>query len=187
MRQGVLKRLKQKLLADITAPCLAEVLKCYMKKEKGGYAVDCEKLIPGTLDKTGEILKAVSLNPVWVGKAGQGLYCPPEAGQIVVVTFIGFDTAYPAITGFWTDQYQPADGKEGAFILTDGQGGIFELNASMFSLLNNTQSLKSILESLIDKTAAITTTGTAAAQVVSPASQLDLQAIKTNIAQLFKR
>jgi len=186
----ILKQLKKRLREDITAPCLAEVQKGYIKQQAGGYCVDAEKLIPGNLERTGEVLKAVSCNPIWTGPAGQGLYCPPAAGQIAVVQFINFDSAFPFIAGYWSDDYTPADGKENAFILTDGMGGVLELSGGLFALVNNLQSLKTILETMVDKISAIITmdpTGATPPQAVSPTSITDLQTVKALLAQLFSR
>lgn len=187
MKQGVLKLLKKKILNDITAPCLARVLKGYAKKEKGGYHIDGEKLVPGTLEKTGEAFKGVPCNPIWTGPAGQGLYCPPAAGQIAVINFIGFDAAFPFVAGYWSDEYTPAEGKENTFILTDGMGGMFELSTGFFVLENSTQSLKAILENLITTVAGITTTGPPSNHAIAPPSQIALNNLKLLIGQLFSR
>lgn len=181
-----IERLRAKILEGISAPVKASVEKGYIKTSSGGYCVDAAVLNPATLEKTGEVLKEVPLPPLWVGSSGQGLFCPPEADQIVVIGFIDFNRAYPYVAGFADNEYAPACGGESSFVLTDGKGTVFEITDSLFGLLNNSQSLKDILEAIIDGIIAIKTVGPPPQHVLSPDVITSFQQTKLTISQLFK-
>jgi len=182
-----LEKIKNTIVSTLAAPVPARVDKSYIKPSSGGYCFDGEILLPGTLKATGELLKEVSISPVWAGKDGRGIYCPPEKGQVVVVSFIGFNKAYPFYSGVWGDAYTPAGGDSGKFVIADGQGGIFSMEGmGLFSLMNSSKSLKQLLENIIDSVAGLRTIGPPPQHVVDPSQIADLTVLKTTVGLLFK-
>lgn len=182
-----LESIAKKVLSKVRGPVKARVMKSYIKKDKGGYCFDGEVLMPESLEGTGEILKEVPLNPIWAGSAGQGIYCPPGKDQIVVVSFLHFNEAFPYSTGIWSDGYTPADGAEGHFVLVDGKGGIFRMSGDgLFSLLNNGKSLKGLLEEIVDGFINLSTTGSPEEHTLNPALSPVMAKLKADISLLFK-
>ena len=182
-----LERIKDRIISSLAAPVLVRVDKGYAKLSAGGYCFDGEVLMPETLEATGELLKEVPISPVWAGRDGRGIYCPPEAGQVVIVSFIGFNKAYPFYSGVYGDSYTPADAAENALIFTDGQGGVFSMTGSgLFSLMNNSKSLKALLEAIIDSVSGLRTVGPPPQHVVDPSQIALLAVLKTEVSLLFK-
>ncbi len=182
-----LQSIKEKILQTLSGAVLVRVDKSFIKKDLGGYCFDGVVLNPLTNKDTGEIIKEVSINPVWGGNNGQGIFCPPDSGQVVVVNFIGFNRAFPYYVGIYGDNYSPADGADGQFVLTDGKGGIFKLTGDgLFSLLNNSQSLKSVLESIVDGFIGLVTVGSPSTQTLNPTQIAKMTKLKTDISLLFK-
>ena len=169
----VIDRLRDRVLAGIAAPVKASVEKAYMQKEAGGYCVDTQVVNPSTLEETGELLKEVPLSPIWMGSDGRGLFAPPEAGQIIVAGFAG-------------DEYKPGDGSDGALVLTDGKGAVIKIDGSLIGILNQSASLKSVLDSLVDALVGLKTLGPPSPHTVSPDTIASLQKLKLTIGQLFK-
>lgn len=119
---SVVDVLMKKIRSQLAAPALVVVDKAYMKFEEGGYCIDGTVLLPGSLEKTDEIMKEIPISPVWAAADGRGIYCPPEAGQVVIVSFIGFNRAWPVVSGVYGNAYTPADGTDKQLVLTDGKG-----------------------------------------------------------------
>lgn len=182
----VIDRLRDRVLMGIAAPVKASVEKAYMKKEAGGYCVDAQVLNPSTLEETGELLKEIPLSPIWMGSDGRGLFAPPEAGQIIVVGFVGFSKAFPFMAGFAGDEYKPGEGSEGAMVLTDGKGAVIKIDGSLIGILNHSGSLKGILDSFVDEIVGLKTLGPPSPHTVSPDTIAKLQTLKLTIGQLFK-
>lgn len=144
-----LQSIVDRVLSRLRMPVLVRVDRSYIRKASGGYCLDGMVLRPGSMEETGEILKEVPISPIWAGKRGQGVYCPPEDGQVVVVNWISGNSAWPFVAGIWSDGITPADGRNGRFVITDGQGGSFALNGSgLFAFGNQSESLKALLEGL---------------------------------------
>ena len=184
--RSVIERLRERVLEGMAAPVKAKVEKGYIKQSAGGYCVDAQVVNPATLEETGELLKEIPLPPIWMGADGRGLFAPPEAGQLIVVGFVGFNRAYPYVAGFAGDEYTPADGAENALVLTDGQGAVIKIDGSLFGILNGSQSLKVILENFVDEVIAMKTIGPPPQHAVSPDTVTKLQQLKLTIGQLFK-
>lgn len=182
----VIDRLRDRVLAGIAAPVKATVEKAYMKKEAGGYCVDAQVVNPSTLEETGELLKEIPLSPIWMGSDGRGLFAPPEAGQIIVVGFVGFSRAHPFVAGFAGDEYKPGDGSDGALVLTDGKGAMIKIDGSLIGMRNQSASLKGVLDSLVDTLVGLKTLGPPSPHTVSPDTIASLQKLKLTIGQLFK-
>lgn len=119
---SVIDVLMKKIRSQLAAPALVVVDKAYMKLESGGYCIDGTVLKPGSLEKTDEIMKEIPISPVWAAADGRGFYCPPEAGQVVIVSFIGFNRAWPTVSGVYGNAYTPYDGTDKQLVLTDGMG-----------------------------------------------------------------
>lgn len=76
---------------------------------------------------------------------------------------------------------------KGKLLVSDGKGVQFGINAAdLFIFETKSQSLKKILDKIIDETAAIKTKGPPPLHIVTPASQLKLKAIKNDVAALLK-
>jgi hypothetical protein len=76
---------------------------------------------------------------------------------------------------------------KGKLLVSDGTGVQFGVNAAdLFIFETKAQSLKKILDKMIDETAAIKTRGPPPQHIVTPASQLKLKAIKNDVAALLQ-
>ena len=182
-----LQSIKEEILNEIKGPVPVRVDKSYIKISGGGYCFDGTVLRPETLEATDEILKEVPLNPIWAGKNGQGIFCPPGKDQVAIVSFLSFNRSFPFYSGIWSDAYTPSAGADGSFVLTDGKGGIFQLSGDgLFSLLNNNKSLKLILEEIVEGFITLQAVGSAGPYVLSPDQIITMTALKAEIALLFK-
>lgn len=182
-----LQSITKSVLQNISGSVLVKVDKSFIKKSSGGYCFDGTVLTPESLEETGEILKEVPINPIWGGKSGQGIFCPPESGQIVVVSFLEFNRAFPYYNGIYSDAYTPAEGIEGNFILTDGKGGIFKMSGDgLFSILNKGKSMKAILEEIVQGFIGLKTVGSPPAHALDPSQIATMTKLKTEISLLFK-
>jgi hypothetical protein len=149
--------------------------------------VDVRILKAGSLEDTDLVLPAVPVNPVWTGQGGKGLYAIPPENTIVIVGFIEWDMSFPYVAGVWSDNYNAGEFKKGQIVITDGDGLKLGVDVdALFLFETKQQSLKSILDELIDEVAALRTQGPPPSHVVSPVSVKKLQAIKAKIAQLLK-
>ena len=182
-----LQSITEKILNEIKGPLPVRVDKSYIKKSSGGYCLDGTVLRPGSLETTDEILKEVPISPIWAGKNGQGIFCPPEKDQVIIVSFLNFNRSFPYYSGIWSDTYTPSDGADGQFVLTDGKGGKFKLTGDgLFSLLNNSKSLKVILEEIVEGFISLTTAGAPSPHTLNPAQITQMAALKLEIGLLFK-
>lgn len=182
-----LESIKQKILQELSPPTPVRVSKSYIKKAGGGYCLDGEVLRPESLEGTGEILKDVPISPIWAGKNGQGIFCPPEKNQVIIVSFINFNRAFPYFDGIWSDTYKPAEGGEGQFVLTDGKGGIFRMSGDgLFSVMNSGKSLKVILEKIVDGFINLKTVGPPPRHNLDPAQAVQMAVLRSDIGLLFK-
>lgn len=185
-KRPVIERLRERVLEGLAFPVKARVDRSYIKKSAGGYCIDAEVVNPATLEGTGELLKEIPLSPLWMAKDGRGLFVAPESGQLLVIGFVDANRAYPYVAGFAGDEYTPADGEEGAFVLTDGAGAKISLSGSLFGILNKQQSLKTLIESFIDEVMALQTFGPPPKHTLSPDSVAKLVALKAQVGLLFK-
>ncbi len=182
-----LKAIQKEILDHIKAPVLCRVDRSYVREDEGGYCLDASVLRPQTLEETGEILKEVPLSPLWAGPDGRGIYCPPEAGQVVVVSFVEFNPAFPFVSAVYGEGVRPAEGQEGAFVLTDGKGGVFALEAgSLFTLKNSAESLGGLLEELIGEVRSAKVVGPDGLLPLSPEKIAALELIEARIGALLK-
>ena len=183
----VMKNLLDAMLPNRAAPTLARVIKAHEGPGKTAYSVDVRVVTAGTFEETDQVIAEVPISPIWVGKSGKGIYAIPPEDTLVIVEFIGWNPAYPYISGVWSDEYQAGKFSKGQLIITDGDGLKLGVDVdSLFMFETKNQSLKAILEKLIDEIAAIQTQGAPPQHVVSPVSVQKLQAIKQEIAGLLK-
>jgi hypothetical protein len=185
--ETIMRRLIDRLLPNRAAPALGRVIKAHEGPGKGKYAVDVRIITAGTLEDTEQVIAEVPLSPIWVGKKGKGLYAIPPVNALVIVAYINWNPAYPYVSGVWSDEYEAGEFKQNQLIITDGEGlklGVDE--AALFLFATKEQSLKKILEKLIDEIISIQTIGGPPKHTVSPDSMQKLAAIKQDIAKLLK-
>lgn len=188
--------------SGVSLPVLAVVDRAYVRPAAGGYAADLEVVQRGTRRRTGERLVEVPLQPLWLGADGRGLYAPPEQGQYVIVAWIEGDRSHPYVAGAAADRYTPAaaaatgelallDGRgqeirlrDGLFEVLDGAGGELRLQRK-WRLATANDSLRPVLEALIDALVALTTIGPPAPHSVSPGTKAALQAVRQRLGTLL--
>ena len=186
--QEFLASLLNALLPNRAAPVLAKVIKAYEGAGANKYACDVQVLTAGTLEETDQIIAEVPISPIWAGKKKRGVYAIPPAGQIVIVSFIGWNVAFPFIAGIWADEYEADDFKAGQFVITDGDGlkiiadseekkitidtgkAQVIVNGDKIAIKNGSKSLYTVLDTLIQNLIGLSTVGAPAKHVVDPAS-----------------
>lgn len=186
--QEFLASLLNALLPNRAAPVLAKVIKAYEGAGANKYACDVQVLTAGTLEETDQIIAEVPISPIWAGKKKRGVYAIPPAGQIVIVSFIGWNVAFPFIAGVWADEYEADDFKAGQFVITDGDGlkiiadseekkitidtgkAQVIVNGDKIAIKNGSKSLYTVLDTHIQNLIGMTTTGAPVKHVVDPAS-----------------
>jgi hypothetical protein len=182
-----LSNLLNALLPNRAAPVLARVMKAYEGPGKDKYSCDVKVLQAGTLEETDREIAEVPVNPIWVGKKGVGIYAIPPEDSVVVVGFIGWNLAYPYISGIWSDGYEAGEFKKGQLMITNGEGtkiGIDVDGLIMFE--TQIMSLKKVLDKIIDTTAEIQTKGGPPQHWGSPDWIQKMLAIKPDVAGLVK-
>lgn len=171
--------------SGVSLPVRAVVDRAYANPAAGGYAADVEIVHRVTLDRSGEKLAEVPLQPLWLGADGRGLYAPPEAGQYVIVSWIDGDRSCPFIAGASADRYAPAaQAAAGELRLVDGRGGELALNGR-WRLANSQDSLRPVIEALIDAVDALQTVGPPSPHALSPPTKAALQAVKQRLGTLL--
>ncbi len=126
----MLKNFLDALMPNRAAPVLARVLKAYEGAGKNKYSIDVQVVTAGTLEDTTQIIAEVPISPVWVGKKGRGLYAIPPVDAIVIVGFIGWNSAYPYVAGIWSDEYEAGEFAKDQFVITDGDGMKISIDAA---------------------------------------------------------
>ncbi len=188
----VIKIIKDAILSQIAFPVLAEVTSS--SSSSSGYCINGEALTPGSLEKTGELFEKIPLSPIWADADGRGIFAPPLSGQIVVISFIGGNKAFPFVSGVYGETYKPASSaKDNKLVICDGKGCAIEFGGEeLMKIMNNTTSLKKILDAILDliKGLKFIGTGNQGAPVNSnPAPDVPTKAddIKNNmVAKLFE-
>lgn len=183
----VLQNLLDSLLPNRAAPVLGKVLKAYEGPGKNKYSVDVQVVTPGTLEETSQVIAEVPISQIWAGKKGKGLYAIPPVNSLVVIGFLSWNPAYPYVAANYSDDYEAGEFKSGQLVITDGDGLKMGVDVdALFLFETKQQSLKKVLEKLIDEIVAIQTKGAPPLHVLSPDSMQKLRAIKQDIAQLLK-
>jgi hypothetical protein len=208
MRDDILKKLLDALLPNRAAPVLARVLKAHEGPGKTKYSVDVRVIKAGTLEDTGQVIGEVPLSPIWAGQKKRGVYAIPGAGRIVIAGFLQWNPAYPYIAGIWSDEYEADEFKENQFVITDGDGMKFvidaqekgmlidtgklkvHLKADKLSVKNNSKSLFTVIDTALGHMAALAqnisahkTAGSPARHTVSPDDITRFTQDNTNLTQ----
>ena len=135
------------LLPNREAPVLARVMRAYEGPGKNRYSCDVKVLTAGTLEETDREIAEVPISPIWMGKKKRGLYAIPNKDVVVIVEFLQWNPAYPYIAGFWSDEYEAGEFGKDQFVITDGEGMKFEIDAAKKSVtLDNGEGCKVKLE-----------------------------------------
>jgi len=131
MKTGIdfLNNLLNALLPHRAAPVLARVMKSYEGPGKNKYSCDVKILKAGTLEETDQEIIEVPLNPIWATTKKRGVYAIPNEGQVVIVEFLEWNIAYPYISGIYSDEYEADKYHKDKFIITDGDGMMFIIDA----------------------------------------------------------
>lgn len=123
-------RLLDALLPNRAAPVLARVLKAHEGPGKTKYSVDVRVVKAGTLEDTEQVIAEVPLPLVWAGKKKRGVYAIPGEGQVVIIEFLQWNPAWPYVAGVWSDEYEADGFGKDRFLITDGEGMRFEIDAN---------------------------------------------------------
>ncbi|GHT56836.1 hypothetical protein AGMMS50233_09520 [Endomicrobiia bacterium] len=129
-----LNNLLNALLPNRAAPVLARVMKAHEGAGKNKYSVDVKVLKAGTLEETDQEIAEVPISPIWATKKKRGIYAMPTEDQIVIVEFIGWNVAYPYVSGIWADEYEADDFGKDKFVITDGNGMVIIIDATENSI-----------------------------------------------------
>jgi hypothetical protein len=182
-----LNNLLNALLPNRAAPVLARVMKAYEGPGKNKYSCDVKVLTAGTLEETDREIAEVPISPIWAGKKRKGLYAIPPENSVVIVQFIGWNLAYPFISGVWSDEYEAGEFKKGQLMITDGEGVKFGIDVdALFMFETQQQSMKKVLDKICEVTAEIQTKGAPPQHFGSPDWIQKMLAIKDEIAKLLK-
>lgn len=155
-----MKAIENRILKRIAFTTLVKV--SASKCSGAGYLIDGESVTPGSLEGTGELFKDVPVSPIWAASDGRGIYAAPEAGQLVAVSFIGGNKAFPFVSAVYGETYKPCDSAvQGKLVLCDGKGAKIEFGAkSLLKIMNDVTSLKVILEAVLEIVENLQMTGT---------------------------
>jgi hypothetical protein len=147
MGAEMLKRLLDAMLPNRAAPALARVLKAHEGPGKTKYSVDVRVLKAGTLEDTEQVISEVPLNPVWTANKKRGVYAIPNEGQVVIIEFLCWNPAYPYVAGMWADEYEADGFGKDQFVVTDGEGMKFVIDAREKGItLDNGEGCRVLLE-----------------------------------------
>jgi len=175
------------LLPNRAAPVLARVMKAYEGPGKNKYSCDVKVLTAGTLEETDREIAEVPINPIWAGQKGKGLYAIPPENSIVIVEFIGWNLAYPYISGVYSDEYEAGEFKKGQLMITDGEGVKFGIDVdALFVFETKKQSLKKVLDKIVQTTAKMQSMGAPTKHFGQPDWIKDMMAISQDIAEFLK-
>jgi hypothetical protein len=206
MKNGteLLKRMLDALLPNRAAPALARVIKAHEGPGKTKYSVDVRVLKAGTLEDTDQVISEVPISPVWAAKKKRGVYAIPNEGQVVIVGFLHWNPAYPYISGMWADEYEADEFAKDKFIITDGEGMKFvidaqeqgilldngklkvHLKADKLSVKNGSKNLFTILDTHFQNLIGMKTVGSPAQHVVSPDDIQKFTQDKTDLGQILE-
>jgi len=136
----MIENLINSLLPHRQFPEIAKVIKVYEGKGRGKYCCDVKIITPGSFEETQDIISEVPLNMIWAGNSGEGIYCLPQIGVLVVVGFIRANKAYPYIQSIYADKYNCANFEKQSFLITDGKSLKFIFKEGKIYLLNGENS-----------------------------------------------
>jgi hypothetical protein len=110
------------------------VLKAHEGPGKTKYSVDARVVKVGTLEDTEQVISEVPISPIWADKKKRGVYAIPNEGQLVIIEFLCWNPAYPYVAGIWSDEYEADEFNKDKFIITDGGGMKFVIDANEKSI-----------------------------------------------------
>jgi len=198
------RNLLNALLPNRAAPVLARVIKAHEGPGKNTYSVDVRVVTLGTLEDTDHLIAEVPLSPIWAGQKKRGVYAIPNEGQVVIVEFLGWNPAYPFVAGIWSDEYEAGEFGKDRFVIADGGGMEFTIDANekgiainngkvqitlkgdKCAIKNGSQSLFAILDTLLSNLAAMKTVGSPAMHTVDPGDIAKLQQDAAALAALLE-
>lgn len=122
--EEILQNLLEKMLPNRTSPKLGKVEKVHEGSGDGKYCIDVRLVNPQSKEETDVILSEVPLSPLFAGKDGQGFYCPPAEGVLVVVDFIEWNSAFPFVSNIYGFDYAASDFKKNQLFITDGKASL---------------------------------------------------------------
>jgi hypothetical protein len=128
--EDFLTNLLNALLPNRAAPVLGKVIRSYEGPGKNRYSVDVRVLKAGSLEETDQVLSEVPISPLWASRKNRGVYAIPNEGQIIIVEFLQWNPAYPYAAGIWSDDYEAGEFKKDQFVITDGEGMKFIIDAA---------------------------------------------------------
>jgi hypothetical protein len=185
--ERIIGGLLDRLLPNRAAPVLGKVIRAHEGPGKNTYAVDVRVVRAGSLEETGQMIAEVPVNPVWAGEKGKGLYAVPPEGAVVIVGFLQWNPAWPYVSGIWSNDYEAGAFKKGQLLITDGEGLQFGVDVdALFLFETKNQSMKKVLNKILDVVAKIQTKGAPPQHVGDPVWVQELLAIKPDIAALLK-
>jgi hypothetical protein len=199
-----LNNLLNALLPNRAAPVLARVMKAYEGPGKNKYSCDVKVLTAGTLEETDREIAEVPISPIWAGQKGKGLYAIPPENSVVIVEFIGWNLAYPYISGVYSDEYEAGEFKKDQLAITDGESMKFIIDAAEKSITidngkfqiilkgdkcavkNGSKSLFTVLDTHFQNVMGMKTVGSPAQHVVSPDDITKITQDKTDLGLLLE-
>ena len=125
---GMIDQLARAILKHLAFPRIVRVT--HSEAGGRGYYIDGEAVTPGTYEATGELFKEVPVPPVWGDGDGRGVFIPPTEGQMVIVSFVEGNKAFPFVAGVYGEEYKPVDkASAGQVAICDAAGLRIELAA----------------------------------------------------------
>lgn len=150
VRRSVRELIQRAAWRGVSLPVRAIVVQPLVVRSAGGYGASVE-VLDRDGRRTGEMLPAVPLAPIWLGADGRGIYCPPAQGQILIVGWVAGDRAQPFIAGADAAASQPpAEAALDALVLTDGAGTVLRIGGGKVGIESRQQSLLAALELIVD-------------------------------------
>ena len=124
----MIDQLARAILKHLAFPRIVRVT--HAEAGERGYYIDGEAVTPGSYEATGELFKEVPVPPVWADKDGRGVFVPPTEGQMVIVSFVEGNKAFPFVAGVYGEEYKPVDkASAGQIAICDASGLRIELAA----------------------------------------------------------
>lgn len=175
--------LKQWLNRNYAFPTKGKVTKSYTS---GGYWIDCQKVMAdGSLSDV--IIPKVEVPRIW-GTPQGGIFCLPAVDSIVNVGFYDGDINRPFVLSVVGSEALPQY-QINELLIVNGGAEIAIKPSGRIRIKTATGNLKNLLSNLIDRIAALKTTGTTPSPTatgtysVSPDDRTALQLIKNKELQ----
>jgi hypothetical protein len=202
--KALLGNMLDALLPNRAAPVLGRVIKAYEGPGKNRYAVDVQVVTAGTLEDTEQVIAEVPISPLWTGKKEKGLYAIPPADTLVIVAYLHWNTAYPYVSGIWSDEYEAGEFKKEQLVITDGDKISITVDATEKSILikndtievllkgnklaikNGSKNLFTLLDTHLQNIISMKTSGSPTQHILSPDSIQKVTQDKMDLAALLE-